>query len=229
MENFFDLKLPVTENYDKTILEIKDGYLQPNIYFKYLIANDAKKFFKAKISSLDVDHNFMRENIVEDVDPNSFEIAKLKYYEKNSEAIRLANEEKEKWKDEHKHFYRMQPSLPSSVKYSNLFNFDINLSLNEAIQGYKLANEVLKSINNSNLDPWCTELKPMLNYEHRDEYNKAMENINKKFNILSDKEIKKTLPLVKVTKTRLSLDRQKCNDPSAFKSYLKNIFDNIKN
>lgn len=226
MKNLFSLTMPMVDNYDKNLFEEIDGSLQSTTYFKYLAANFAKDFFKRKIDSLDNEHLFMRQNVVEDVDPKVFETAKSEYYEKYSEFITLADNEKKKWRDDHKHFYRMQPSLPSSAQYADLFNFDFEMSLEEAVQGYKSAHETLKLIENSDLDKWCTELKPMLNYEHRDEYNKAMDEINKKFNILSDIEIKKKLPITKVTKKRLSLNRQKCENFDLANKFIHNFYLN---
>ena len=227
MENLFEMTLPMSENFDSNIFEQINAQLHTTVYFKYIAASYAKDFFKNKIQELDQDNTYMRVREVEDVDPETFEKAKEDYKINFAKLIVLANAEIHKWQEDHNSYYRMQPSLPSSSKYAYLFDLDLDVTLEEAIQGYKSANEALKSIDNSQLDKYCTELKPMLNYEHRDEYEKFKKEIYTKYGLLSDSEIKETLKKVKIFKTRLSLDRTKCNNFKPAYNFITKVKENL--
>lgn len=226
--NPLELEINKFKGYDKNIFEEKGDKLITTVYFKYIAANYAKELFKNKIIELDKENIYTKVNEVEDVDLKLFQITKLQYEESNAKNIALANAEKDQWKHEHLHYYRIQPSLPTSTIYKHLFVLPDNLSLDDAVQGYKLCNEILKSIDNSELDKYCIETKLMLNYEYRDEYRKAMDEIDDKYGILTDSKIKEKLPKVKVNKVRISMNRQKCSDINPLLDFTKCILCNVK-
>lgn len=225
MKTPFDITLPFNgEPYDKNLFVQIGDELRSTPYFTYIAASQAKEAFKNLIKKLDVFNQFFKQSIAEDVDPDAFEKAKKEWKSKNADRIALAEAAKDQWRAENSHLYRMQPSLPSSSQYDNLFDFAIEgLSLDEAIQGYKSANEALKIVDGPDLDPYCIELKPMLNSEHKPVYDAAMEEINKKYEILTDREIKATLPLVNVVKTRLSLSREKSQNVKPAETFMKKV------
>ena len=200
-------------------------------YLKYLVANYFKDFFKNAINILDLNNDFMHIRYEEDVTKEDFLKAKEEYYNRNIESFEKFKKEKENFYNEHKDYYRIQPCLPPSSNYNFLFdylnnNFNTiieNLTLENCIQGYKASNEILKSIDNKDLDKYCTEAKPMLNYEHRDEYNNFIDSLYKKYNLLTDSEIKESCPKNRIKKTRLSLNRSKCEDFSIFNNILSFI------
>lgn len=205
------------------------NFNKTDFYTKYVIANFAKEFFKSKIKELDVNHEYNRitgcvmEVAREDVD---------KWKEENISEETKAKYESllKEWRDEHKDYYRMQPCLPSSENFAKFEpeekNFE-GLTLNDAIQGYKAANETLKTIKNSDLDEYCIEIKPMLNYEHRQEYNDFVASLKSKLGIPTDDEIKRLLPEKEITKYRISLDRKPCEDASNMDLYAEIFLKNI--
>lgn len=200
-------------------------------YLRYILFNYTKDFFKRAISILDINNDYLKVRYEEDVDSEYFKTIKNNYYNENIKAFQKIEKEKKSWMENHMDFYRMQPCLPSKSNYNFLFkklenNFDLivsKMTLTEAIQGYKASNEQLKTIENKDLDKYCSESKPMLNYEHRDEYNTAIKEIYKKYNIMTDDELRESCSKTNVKKTRLSLDRSKCKDFS----YLNNILSFI--
>ena len=169
-------------------------------YIEYLTAKFAVDFFKNKILELDNDEIYTRNNIKTIVDPE---------YYKSDEWIskdEKLNQEKLNWKDLHKNYYREQPCLPSS---SDLEIFIPNIEIvdcQNAVQGYKASNEFLKSIPNSDLDQFCTEIQIKLNYEHKEEYDKFVEEMKKKLKIPS-KEYLMENHSIEISKKRLALNR----------------------
>lgn len=196
-----------------------------NTYFKYISANFAKDFFKKQIEKLDKENVYFRKAETQDIDPKDFENEKNKYKDK----MKKVEEELKIWRENHKKYYRMQPSLPTSSIYSDFCLKEIDdLTLEEAIQGYKAANEILKTIKNEDLNQYCTELKPMLNYEYKEEYKLEVERLKRLYDIPSDEEIKASLPIKTIIKTRLCLDRQKCINNSKFDLFIKEFEKNLK-
>lgn len=182
-----------------------------NAYFTYLLANAAKEFFKQKIIDLDKSNTFNRVRVENTFDPDDFEAEKAKY----KRELSVINAELEVWRSNHPKYYRMQTCLPNS----STFNLEIptnrlfdSLTLDDAIQGYKAANEVLKNIPNSDLDIFCTEIKPMLLPEFRYKYQEEVVRLRRLYNVPTDDEIRASLPIKAVNKYRLSLNRQTCSN-----------------
>lgn len=200
-----------------------------NIYEKYVTANKAKEFFKQLIIKLDESHKYYKisSEPVYYVSEEDLEKYKIENYERE---IQLIKNEIKEWRAEHKDYYRIQPCLPSSCWIDHIIlsiNTDnINITLEEAVQGYKKANEELKKIQNSDLDEYCTETKPMLNYEHKEEYNKFVSSLYEKYNVPTDSKLKEILPKTIVKNPgRLSLDRSPCINPCSYNSFF-NIVNN---
>ena len=201
-----------------------------SVYFKYIIANFAKEFFKAQIEELDINNEYIKKSEVQDFDPA--EIKAFKESEVYQCKMQMVESELKIWREEHREYYRMQLSLESSSVYSkyceNVKLYDLIdlaeyldpiIKLNIAIQGYKAANEILKSISNEDLTPYCTELKPMLNYEYKPEYNKINNQLKTKYEVPSDEEIKSTLSIKTIIKKRLSLNREKSTDSTTIDEF----------
>lgn len=236
----FELTIKMYPDYDTYLFEEDgNGNLKTTSYFKYVAVNFMKEYFKDLIQSLDTNHDYFKLSTVTGIDPNEFNALKDNYHKEHADVFKLIEEDKKAWREEHKDFYRIQPSLPSSNKYKEIFlnsdffvnlkniNSNDNITLDEAIQGYKYSNELLKTISNESLDRFCTELKPMLNYEHKSEYNEAVIEITHKHGLLTDQELKETLKETTFTKTRLSLNRQKSNNSVPFNSLADKMFDKL--
>lgn len=195
--------------------------LRKNPFFLYTVANFAKEHFKNKIVELDKGHiyNKKREDII--INPDYYKTKE--FQEKNY----LLEEAKEKWKKEHIHYYRQQPCLPST-KICNIFCYiPSSTTLEEAIQGYKAANELLNSIPNSDLDPYCVETRLMLNYEHKEEYDTFIKETKKKLGFIDEEELIKYYPLTTI-KYRLSLDRSKCANIEPLNKFINNFIKNAQ-
>lgn len=212
-----------------TVDGIEDKIIVPTIYYRYIIAKFCKEFFKNTINYFDIGKNeYFKESFKEGINDNEYQRKLLKYTEENLDDINKIYQELEDWKNNHLDYYRSQPSLPDSsiiinnfIPNGDLSKFDYakfvsenNISVEDAINMYKSCNEFLKFINESNpnpLDKYCVVNKLMLNYEHRNEYNEFKSNLYKRYNILSPEELKASLPIRKIRKTRLSLNRQKAD------------------
>ena len=130
------------------------------------------------------------------------------------------------WKQKHINFYRQQPSLPDSsaviqewklptILQTILSSCDSEEDKVELLANiYKSCNQVLKSISNDELTPFCTEIKIILNYEHRNEYSAYKAEMMNELGIPAmdawiDETVKKLdIKETDVVKTRLSLNRQ---------------------
>ena len=238
MNEKFELTIDMYPNYDKCLFEEKDGKLVSTAYFKYIAANFTKDFFKNLIQKLDTNHEYVKQSEVLGINQDDFDKLKYQYHKDNAETFKLIEKEQEQWKEDHKDFYRLQPSLPSSSKYKELFlNVDfflseeelnnLNISLEDAIQGYKFSNEILKTIDNKSLDKFCTEIKPMLNYEHRNKYTEAMTNIIHNHGLLTDNELKETMEETTIIKSRLSLNRQKSTSHESVSKLNNKIYNKL--
>lgn len=185
--------------------------MKKSAYSEYLLGNWAVEFFKDKIQKLDVENIYNRKSETLGMDPKDVKAFKLspEYCDKEAQWKILMKE----WQMDHQNYYRTQPCLPSSPLLDNFTLSYPDISLEEAIQGYKAAKELLKSISNESLNPYCVEMRPMLNAEHREEYQKYSNMIKKKIGMPTDEEINSMLPEKKCIKYRLSLNRQKSDNP----------------
>lgn len=200
-----------------------------NPYFLYITANQANEFFKHKIKENDLDHKFYHVNTKLEVSMDRINNYKKENFKSELESI---ENEKKNWRDKHLSYYRIQKCLPSisddivplSMSLNDLINFE---DINMYIQGYKASSEILKGIDNSSLDKYCTDSKPMLNYEYRDNYNNFINELNKKYKIPSNEEIASILEPINETKFRLCLDRSKCYNFDFYNRYIELIKDKI--
>lgn len=200
-----------------------------NPYFLYIAANQANEFFKHKIKKNDLQHEFYRVNEKIEVSTDRINSYKEENFKPELEAI---ENEKKNWRDKHLSYYRIQKCLPSisvdivplSISLNDVINFkDINMY----IQGYKASSEILKGIDNSSLDKYCIDSKTILNYEHKDEYNSFIKELNEKYKIPSNEEITFILEPKTELKYRLCLDRSKCSNFDYYNHYIKLIKDKI--
>ena len=205
-------------------------------YFNYVFANAAKEYFKNKIDQYDKEGTFMRRTEVEGIRTEVIDKAKALYRAIFKNQLEKIDAEKENWKKEHADYYRQQTCLPSSSYVqtiideinneldSRLKKFesdDINDLLDFAIQGYKAANEMLKNIPNSDLDKYCTEIRPMLNIEHKEDWTNFTASLPEKYGIPTEEEYIESihLPVETIVKKRLSLNRKPCENGTAFGLY----------
>lgn len=186
-------------------------------YMAYVFANLAKEWFQQQIERLDKKNDVIRLSEGFGVPPAVVEKAKALYAEVFRVKIVELESMKKKWAESNSSFYRQQPCLPSSKEYGDAFRSHMGLveleseiTLDQAVQGYKAASEVLKGISNESLDPYCTEVRPMLNNEHREEYNGAVMKFHGELGLPLQDEWIASLPLLeeKFPKKRLSLDRK---------------------
>lgn len=163
---------------DNKILNLLKG---KNAFYSYSFAKFVKKFAREKIDELDKDLTFtaVSEKIVESPD--------CKYNEVFKDKIEKLSTAKKEWGDSHPDYFRKQVSLPPSYLYKQIFseykteievwidgdvNDPENNPLDNAVQLYKMANEVIKSYDNSDaLDKFCVFEKTMINREHIEEQN----------------------------------------------------------
>ena len=171
-----------------------------SVYFDYIIANSAKSFFKEKLEEIDVENKYVKANYILDI--NKEKLDSIKESDVNyKEAVSNVENDLKIWRENNRSFYRMQPSLPSS----KIFNVCIpildlkNVTLDGFVQAYKAAGEMLKTIPNSSLDIYCTELKPMLNQEHKGAYEKVKEDLRKLYKVPSDEDLISSYNLQKET------------------------------
>lgn len=189
-----------------------------NKYIEYVLSNFAKDFFKEKIYKLDINNDYSKEIKKIIIDPVVYETEE--WINKNA----ILENEKANWKEMHLKYYRKQPCLPTS---SNLQVYipDIKInSLLDAVQGYKGAHDFLKTIENSDLDNFCTEIQIKLNYEHKKEYDDFVEQIKKKLDIPSNQELLEKYPKEKVSK-KLTLNRRACEDPKFFNLFKEKFIE----
>lgn len=206
---------------------------EETVYLQYISANFAKNYFKSKIEELDVTNIYVSSKEILGISETDFEEAKEKYDDKK----KLMDEKLKTWKEEHIEYYRVQTCLPTSSEYSicipdiSLINDSLEheITLYDAVQGYKCANAILKLIKNSDLDKYCIDNKLMINKEHSEEYKKIKQQYKEQFNIPSDEEIKSTLTEKLITKTRLCLNRLPAENNIAIDIFLEKFVNNIKN
>lgn len=219
------MKLSVEE----LLYEVVDGQKLPTAYMQYIVANKIKEFFKQNIERLDKVGDYSKIRAVEEVTKESFDNAMKQY----SKQMSLVENGMEQWKLAHPDYYRQQMSLPSSKEVVGEVNLDfLNLifTLEESIQGYKMANEIIKELNNSGkLDKFCICTKEMLNYEHRVEYNKEKERLMKVYGVPSKEELLAKLPKETVIKRRMSLSRSKSDNSKPFELASKELNSLIHN
>ena len=203
---------------------IKEFLLENNCdnpYFNYILLNQASEFFKHKIKKNDTNNLYYRMTTKLEVSTDRINAFKEENFASELKSI---EEDKKNWRDKHLSFYRIQKCLlsisddivPLSISLNDSINFE---DLNLYIQGYKAANQKLKEINNSDLDKYCIDSKPMLNYEHKEEYNNFVNELYSKYNIPSNEEIREQLEPKNEIKYRLCLDRSKCYDFTPFELY----------
>ena len=212
----------------------------PNILTTYILANYAADWFLERIKELDKDHQYNRiSGEVEVLSDEALKIAEKLYdivihdgYPGYNEA--LENKRKE-LKELHPEWWRTQPSLPNMmslykmINISYFDNYKNTITIEEAIQGYKAAKDILKEINNDDLTPFCTETKTMLNYEFKKEYDEEINKVKEFYHIPDKKEWIENLnlPKIKKTKTRMSLDRQPCSDIGPFERFSTYWYNSI--
>ena len=213
---------------------------QSTAYLHYMFANSFKEFFKQKIYAMDVDRQFSRLRFEEgysDLVKNQLKAEYEKKYEDQLAALRLWQMEMQKV---HPDWYRMQPCLPTDNAWHHAFaefakGYGDDLTLEQCVQGYKACNEILKEVDNSTLDDFCICTKPMLNYEHRDDYNlektEKMENLQlPDLKTFSDRQVEKypeKYAKENLPKFRLALNRAKCEDWSVMRHSMEKMMLNF--
>lgn len=200
-----------------------------NIYEKYVFNNLEKEYLKNKIYEIDNNLNDKEVSKGIYVATTTKTIINPELFKGLNEELTLLKEklenEKLNFKEIHKNYYRQQISLPSSDYYRSIINDKIgpytkNYSLEEIVDAYKYCNQELKNIKNEDLNEYCTEIREMLNYEHREEYNNFIENTKNKLGIPSDEELIKNYPYNKITK-RIKTNRIKVENSL--------LYDNLYN
>ena len=189
------------------------------VYSLYVIANFAKDLFRKKIEELDQENKFIRISKKEGIPKEVIDKAKELYKVVFKDKLAQLDDIKRKWREEHPEYYRMQPCLKPSYLLLNPINENLDptfyelidsMTLKEAVDAYKSVNQFLKSIPNKDLDPYCTELRPMLNYEYKDKYDDMIAQAHKDLDLIPQSEWIESLPIpISIVESkRLALDRQ---------------------
>ncbi len=188
---------------------VKDGKAEITPYLSYVITNFAKDFFKRKIALTDVSGVFYRKTVVKGVEKEAVD-AELSRFATELEELEAR---KLQWRVDNPDYYRQQVCLPSSeglrIYIPNVE--DLHFDLDDCIQGYKNANSMCASFGSS-LDRYCTEKRPMLNLEHKPEYDAFVESQREALGIPTRTELEAELPKTDVVKARLCLDRTKATN-----------------
>jgi hypothetical protein len=186
-------------------------------FSKYIIISQAKKYFASKIVLEDKIFKYhAASKIVEVPDPKEvFELL-----QKNQDKKNAFDEAVSEWKKSHPEYYEVRMSIPNISKYAKGFNSDILIyNADEAVLGYKLANELLKSFNS---DPIKTHPSHVIKDEFKELWNKEKELISSKTGWFGESEIvKECKNHIKETKTRLKLSRQPCSSDYPFMKYVE--------
>lgn len=208
---------------------------QTNPYALYVVSNWAHDLFKDLLKEKDLKNEYFRLSYVEGADPEEVKKYTEEYNSVYESLLQELEEHKHTWQQEHMEYYRIQACLPSSQQYLQSIEphweelkgdlADINLIMN----AYKAANESLKSVPNSSLDIFCVENRPMLNIEHKPKYEEFVNWMMKSMQLPTLQEYleQKNIKTVQVKKTRLSLNRQKCEDSQYFDRFVQMVSENL--
>lgn len=185
----------------------------------YTFGNIAKEWFKQQMEQLDADGLFVKRQVVEGIPNEIKEKFKSIYKQIFAQKLEAEKQFRDKLHVQHPEWFRNQVSLPSSnviktAALAILAKESEQITINDAVQGYKASNELLKSIPNDALTPYCVETKIMLNMEHRDEWNAEMKAFKLDAMLPSFEEWLDRLnyPTGDITNSRISLNRAKCED-----------------
>lgn len=199
-------------------------------YLKYILAKSFKDLFGNAIKAMDHGEKFTRKTVK--MSYNTEMAKRLIKEQETKPEWTIAVDRMQEWKENHKDWYRMQPCLPSSAEILQFLPTlsDLSLSLDEAVLCYKAARTAEKTLNGSNLDKFCIELKPMLNCEHRNDWANFKNDLYAELNLLQMNEINQ-LCKIEVESSRLCLDRQdaeECYLSAATALWFENYANNVK-
>lgn len=195
-----------------------------NIYQEYVAAQKIKEAMAAMLKSITRDNPYVEFSTKLGIPDERFRIERAKFDIPREQAEAELSE----WKKAHWDFYRMQTCLPSSSWIDSIFPDISGLTLEQLALGYKRAGEVLKGIPNSALDIYCTEIRPMLNAEHRDEWQAAKEAVYKNYGVPTDDQLKNSLRKEEIPTSRIKMNRQPCSDASVYNELIIQIAGKLK-
>ena len=211
-----------TKNKD-FLFENKNGTYQPTEYAKYIILSQGKKMFSRLICELDKDFKYHRESFVDVVDPDIFYERKSQYTDNKKVFEELVS----KWKEENMEKFENVPYIPSIQRYARNFSFNKEITLEEAVQGYKYCNQALKNIDRDKIQLGS---KIMIKPEYNEEYINVCKEFRKKAGFPTDSEIKMEIKdTIKEKRTRLALDRKRFENPGATEEYAKSYVSYLAN
>lgn len=191
-------------------------------YLRYILANSAKNFFKNYIMENDDEMKFHYEKEIEEADPTELSAMKKDCYN----LTKTFNEEINNWKSRNADKFEDVVSIPSIAEFF-VVPGGIKVSVEDAVEGYKAANEYLNSFDKSAIQ---TASKRMIKPEFKAEYNEKSNEIRKELGLLTESEMKKECSKIKKTKYNLGLTRAKhISNDSSYKyieKYMDELFTN---
>ena len=195
----------VTPDLKKDIIKEENGEIKLTKLGMYILYSQANKMFKDRIFDLDESEKFSRRKQELDYDKEELIAALSKYQGKKD----LYTDLMEKWAKENADKYTTIAQIPNISKYLTGFVFNYDGNLEEAVQGYKYTEFILKNTDWSDIR---TVRRRALLPEFKEEYEAAKKNAELKSGwygkakVIEEIGIEKTVP---VTKHRLALNRQK--------------------
>lgn len=191
-------------------------------YLRYILANSAKTFFKNFIMENDDEMKFHYEKEIEEADPTELSAMKKDCYN----LTKTFNEEINNWKSKNADKFEDVVSIPSIAEFF-VVPGGIKVSVEDAVEGYKAANEYLNSFDKSAIQ---TASKRMIKPEFKAQYNEKSNEIRKELGLLTESEMKKECSKIKKTKYNLGLTRAKhISNDSSYKyieKYMDELFTN---
>lgn len=203
-----------------------DGIISER-FISYIIGTQAKKSFARLIVEKDKELKYHAETISFEKDPEAVKEALSKYQKEKNEFDRMINA----WKEENKDMFEKVPYVPDVSIYARGFQLpkNIQFTVEEAVQGYKLSNALSNHIK-KNKESVQTSFKIMIKPEFKEEYDIIRNCYSTSIGLPSEKEIKDTVVKeIKVVKTRLKLNRKPYEDANPFYKYAEGYVDYLIN
>lgn len=152
------------------VLAMAEGF-DASPHALYVAANAVKSALKDRIIELDVSGSVARFVPYFGVPEGELDAAKRLYEEIHRDQLKELDELNNGILLLHPEWYRKQTCLPHLWRPRTVPYIDSVSELEDAVQGYKLCNEVIKALEDSkSLDDACTEERMMLKYEFREEH-----------------------------------------------------------
>jgi hypothetical protein len=214
--------LGTPNNIDNILFKKRNGAYQLTEYSKYIILSQGVKFFAKQICDLDIEQKFHRESTTDIVDPEVY-YNKLKEYQQNKNQFDLMIKE---WAKENRNKFEYELYIPSIQKYAKDFQFNsLNLSLEDAVQGYKYCNTMLKKLNRKKL---LLAKKLVIKPEFKQDYYDTCKNFREIVGFPTESEIKsKITDKISQRKTRLCLNRKPFNNMDSAKEYVQSYIEHL--